>query len=40
MEFIADIQDSTLGGNLTNIGLTLGQNDGIYSTPPPEQDIN
>ena len=41
IDFIGDMQDSILGGQLNNIGSSLGQNDVTNSTLRlVEQDIN
>ena len=40
MEFIGDMHDSTLGGNLSNTGSTLGENDGNNASPRPARGIN
>ena len=45
MEFVGDAQDSTLGGTLTNIGSTLGEQDsnqtnGNIVVPRPVRGIN
>ena len=40
MEFIGDMHDSTLGGNLSNTGSTLGENDGNNALPRPVRGIN
>ena len=40
MEFIGDINDSTLGGNLTSVGSTVGENDGNKALPRHIRGIN
>ena len=40
MEFIGDMHDSTMGGNLSNTGSTLGENDGNNALPRPTRGIN
>ena len=35
MEFIGDMHDSTLGGNLTTIGQTLGEQDTSHAASVP-----
>ena len=40
MEFIGDMHDSTLGGNLTSPGSTLGDQFGNNALPRPTRGIN
>ncbi|MBC8285769.1 MAG: hypothetical protein H8E32_18295 [Nitrospinae bacterium] len=40
MEFIGDAQDSTIGGNLNNVGSTLGTTVGVDNLTRPARGIN